>query len=521
MKRNYSVLQVKYGSHIFPCFMALTVFVVILFSLSSCNTGSKGRYKFQPESMHWLQFRGPNASGIAPEDADPPIHFSADTNLLWKTEIPSGWSSPCIVNDKIFLTGFDEQDSLLNVFAINRKDGEIMWMDSIIPNGFYDMHSINSYANPTIASDGKRIYAEFMNYGLTAYDLDGHKIWEYPHEMIGSYYGGAGSPVLADSLVIIRIGVEEKYSLIALNCLNGDSTWLYRPGDDEAYLSSNSTPVIDDSLLYLYASDAVIALNMKNRSLAWSIPVSGNAVATPVISEADLYINTYSQLGEEKVMGENIPFEELIARIDQNNNGMAEQNEFPEDMPVFTRPEIVDIDRSSMFFRDDRTFALTDSNGDGSINKAEWDEVWKMLEEFMIKHGMTAISLEGAGERPADDFKWKINEDSPETPSPLIIGDEILFIKNGGIVTMINRDSGNVALHERLGAPGAYVSSPLLAGNRIYTCSFNGTVTVLSVDDFSVMAQNKLKEKIGASPVAVDDVLYVRTDKHLYAFRDQ
>jgi hypothetical protein len=60
----------------------------------------------------------------------------------------------------------------------------------------------------------------------------------------------------------------------------------------------------------------------------------------------------------------------------------------------------------------------------------------------------------------------------------------------------------------------------MLAGNRIYTCSFNGTVTVLSADDFSVLAHNKLKEKIGASPVAVDDILYIRTAKHLYAFRD-
>jgi len=61
----------------------------------------------------------------------------------------------------------------------------------------------------------------------------------------------------------------------------------------------------------------------------------------------------------------------------------------------------------------------------------------------------------------------------------------------------------------------------MLAGNRIYTCSYNGTITVLSGDDFGVLAHNKLREKIGASPVAVDDVLYVRTDKHLYAFREQ
>jgi hypothetical protein len=54
----------------------------------------------------------------------------------------------------------------------------------------------------------------------------------------------------------------------------------------------------------------------------------------------------------------------------------------------------------------------------------------------------------------------------------------------------------------------------------IYTCSYNGVVSVLSAADFSTLANNNLGERIGASPVAVDDVLYVRTDKHLFAFRD-
>jgi hypothetical protein len=29
-----------------------------------------------------------------------------------------------------------------------------------------------------------------------------------------------------------------------------------------------------------------------------------------------------------------------------------------------------------------------------------------------------------------------------------------------------------------------------------------------------------LKEKIAASPVAIDYILYIRTDKHLFAFRE-
>ena len=88
-------------------------------------------------------------------------------------------------------------------------------------------------------------------------------------------------------------------------------------------------------------------------------------------------------------------------------------------------------------------------------------------------------------------------------------------------MTVIDQDSGEVVHKERIGAAGSYLSSPMLAANRIYTCSYNGTVTVLSAEDFSILAHNKLKERIGASPVAVDDVLYIRTDRHLYAFRDQ
>ena len=102
-----------------------------------------------------------------------------------------------------------------------------------------------------------------------------------------------------------------------------------------------------------------------------------------------------------------------------------------------------------------------------------------------------------------------------------MVNENVLFIKNGGIISVINQESGEVVHKDRVGASGAYLSSSMFAGNRVYTCSYNGTVTVLSADDYSVLARNKLKGKIGASPVAVDDVLYVRTDKHLYAFREQ
>jgi len=522
MKRNEKIAELLIELTNRSFFFLSILLLASIFTLSSCDNFSGNKYKFKSESMHWLQFRGPNASGIAPENADPPIHFNADTNLLWKTEILSGWSSPCIVNDKIFLTGFNDVDSLMYTFAIDRENGEILWKDSIIPNDYYEKHSINSYANPTIASDGDRIFAEFMNYGLIAYDLEGNKLWDYPQGMVYSgFYRGASSPVIIDSTVLIKISVREqsRIRIMGLDCETGDSLWSIRALDYMINVGSTSTLVFNDDLIINHGPKILWAFNLVNREVKWQLPVPGTGISTPVIAGDDIILNTYVQLGEEKTRGEKILYEELLSSIDENENGIIEQSEFPDDMLLFTRPEIVNMDEATMYFKDDLAFEYFDADKDGSFDKSEWDGMWDMISSFMVEHNMMAISIEGSGERTIEDIKWKVNEDTPETPSPLIVNEHAFFIKNGGIATVIHWDSGDVVLKERLGAPGAYLSSPMLAGNRIYTCSFNGTVTVISGDDYSVLAQNKLKEKIGASPVAVDDVLYVRTDKHLYAFR--
>jgi len=522
MNRNHPVLRFYFSFSSIPFLISAAICVFLLISLSSCNTGSKGRYKFQSESMHWLQFRGPNASGIAPEDANPPVYFSADTNLLWKTEVLPGWSSPCIVNDKVFLTGFDDSDSLLYTVAINRENGANLWKDSVQPNNYYDLHAINSYANPTIASDGERIFNSFPNYGLIAYDLDGNKIWDFQYEVLSNFYGGSYSPVILDSTVLIFVDSDLDPKMMALNNQTGDSVWTIRATENDwASLYSRATPVVWNDLLILHLSKAIVAFNLTDRSAEWWLSAPTSGVGTPVIMGNMLFMNAYIQLGEENVRGENISFAELLKQCDKNGNGSIEQDEFSEDMILFQRPEIPEAPRSAIHLNDDIVFEWFDENKNQSFEEGEWNDLWEYMAYYMEDHGMMAIALEGSGERPVTDIIWKVNEDTPETPSPLVVHENVVFIKNGGIMTVINQESGEVVHKDRLGAAGGYLSSPMLAGNRIYTCSYNGTVTVLSADDFTVLANNRLKEKIGASPVAVDDVLYVRTDKHLYAFRDQ
>ncbi|MBM3814945.1 MAG: pyrrolo-quinoline quinone, partial [Acidimicrobiia bacterium] len=58
------------------------------------------------QGADWPMFRGPNASGIGGEK-NLPDEFGPQKNLIWKTPLPAGHSSPVLIGDRIFLTGFD------------------------------------------------------------------------------------------------------------------------------------------------------------------------------------------------------------------------------------------------------------------------------------------------------------------------------------------------------------------------------------------------------------------------------
>ena len=65
----------------------------------------------------------------------------------------------------------------------------------------------------------------------------------------------------------------------------------------------------------------------------------------------------------------------------------------------------------------------------------------------------------------------------------------------------------------------------MAANGHIYFTSLDdGTVTVLKAgsDKPDVVAKNpKLGERTAATPAIADDTLYIRTDKHLYAFAEK
>src|SRR5215211_6798576 len=55
----------------------------------------------QASAQEWAQFRGPNGTGIS-ATKNLPVEFGPQKNVLWKTPLPQGHSSPVLGKDRIF-----------------------------------------------------------------------------------------------------------------------------------------------------------------------------------------------------------------------------------------------------------------------------------------------------------------------------------------------------------------------------------------------------------------------------------
>lgn len=130
-----------------------------------------------------------------------------------------------------------------------------------------------------------------------------------------------------------------------------------------------------------------------------------------------------------------------------------------------------------------------------------------------------SVRLDGEGDVTKTHIGWRETKGVPEVPSPLCYDNRLYLVKNGGILSCRDAETGRLVYQQRLGAGGGYYASPIAGDGKVYTASDRGVITVIKAGDrFQVLARNDLDEPIMATPAIADGKLYVRTEQHLYAF---
>src|SRR5438067_12595338 len=100
----------------------------------------------------WPCWRGPDGLAVSSETTLP-THWSKDTNIVWKANLPGkGASSPIVVGGRIYLT-MQTADTGLHALAISSGNGEIVW-DREVGHGQLHANRLHNMATPTAVSDG-------------------------------------------------------------------------------------------------------------------------------------------------------------------------------------------------------------------------------------------------------------------------------------------------------------------------------------------------------------------------------
>jgi len=128
---------------------------------------------------------------------------------------------------------------------------------------------------------------------------------------------------------------------------------------------------------------------------------------------------------------------------------------------------------------------------------------------------LLAVRPDGTGDVTKTHTAWKLSRGAPLTPSPLVVGDELYVVTDGGIATCLDARTGATIWQQRLG--GTYSASPVFAGGSIYFSAEQGVTTVITPGrEFRRLATNRLDGGLLASMAVSNGSLFLRTDSHLY-----
>jgi hypothetical protein len=109
----------------------------------------------------WPQWRGPKGDGTS-EEAKFPGQWSGTDNIRWKAGLPGkGHSSPIVCKGRIFVAAAIPETEERVLLCLDRKDGKMLWKQTVLKAPMERLHTENSHASSTPACDGERIFCSF------------------------------------------------------------------------------------------------------------------------------------------------------------------------------------------------------------------------------------------------------------------------------------------------------------------------------------------------------------------------
>jgi outer membrane protein assembly factor BamB len=191
---------------------------------------------------------------------------------------------------------------------------------------------------------------------------------------------------------------------------------------------------------------------------------------------------------------------EVSAKYDADGNGQLSREEVRGNATYYEQFSYADVDRG------------------GTITALEWTQ---MRDVGVGNFGLIALRRGGADGAPT--VLWRVEKNLPYVPAPVLYRGVVYMVKNGGIVTAVDADSGRILKEARAGdALGQYFASPVAGDGKVYMASAEGKIAVIEAGpELRVLRVNDVADEIFGTPALVDGAVLVRTRSRLHSFRHQ
>jgi outer membrane protein assembly factor BamB len=315
----------------------------------------------------------------------------------------------------------------------------------------------------------------------------------------------AESPIYVDGNVILLIDTPEQAYLAAFDAGTGKQIWkVERP---VGFLGSYSTPVLyqpsNGEPAQIIVAGAVELTGYQAKTgerLWWARGVTWAPATSPVIAGDAVYTIEPVTSSEGAP-----PWKQMLVQYDKNKNGKIELSEVPRGGD------------NEIMYRIFKSVDKNTGNNDGVVTEDEWARGFDPKEPG---GGLVRTRLGGKGDVSKTNVGWRHTKGLPYLTAPLLYDNVLYVIRDGGIVSTFDPETGKVLREERLkDAIGEYWSQPVAGEGKIYFVSKEGKATVIRAGaDWEKLSTGDLDEQVIATPAIAGGRIYIRTEGMLYCF---
>jgi outer membrane protein assembly factor BamB len=300
---------------------------------------------------NWSQWRGPKNDGHSTEK-NLPTKWDEKTNVLWKTPLPGpGASTPCIWDNRIFITTQEKSDLVLHCLG---TDGTAKWKEKLGDSSKKPYRNDEGNdASASCSTDGKLVFSFLGSGQLSAHDFSGNKVWGFNvQRKYGEFaiqFGVHQTPVLYRGKLYLSLLHRKAQLLVALDAATGNEIWMHERTSDGKGESPDvySSPFIwekgTDALLISHGNDYCTAHKLTDGSEVWRVTelnpkekynMAWRAVSSPLVTPDLIVVPSCKR-------GVTVAIDPATAKGTINPGSNGELWRLPKDTPDVPSPLLV------------------------------------------------------------------------------------------------------------------------------------------------------------------------------------